>query len=163
CHGNGKHKGDVALDAYRTVDQARADRKTWAAVLEQHGSEQMPPDGKPQPTPVERAQLARFIESEVLGCDCARPDPGRVTARRLNRTEYDNTVRDLLGVDVALAQDFPVDGSGFGFDTIADALTVSPALAQKYLTAARKALDAALDTPELHVRRTRRFPVDLLE
>ena len=64
--------------------------------------------------------------------------PGRVTARRLNRVEYANTVRDLLGIDFRATQEFPVDDSGDGFDNIADVLTISPVLMEKYMTAAER-------------------------
>ena len=67
-----------------------------------------------------------------------KPDPGRVTARRLNRVEYNNTVRDLLGVDFKPAADFPADDSGYGFDNIGDVLSLSPVLMEKYLAAAEK-------------------------
>ena len=67
-----------------------------------------------------------------------KPDPGRVTARRLNRVEYANTVRDLLGIDFRATQEFPVDDSGDGFDNIADVLTISPVLMEKYMTAAER-------------------------
>ena len=70
--------------------------------------------------------------------DAAPPEPGRVTARRLNRTEYDNTVRDLLGVDIGAAEDFPPDDSGYGFDNIGDVLSLSPALMERYMATAEK-------------------------
>ena len=76
-----------------------------------------------------------------------RPIPGRVTARRLNRAEYNNTVRDLLGVDMHPADDFPQDDSGYGFDNIGDVLSLSPALMEKYFAAAEKVTRAALFGP----------------
>jgi len=74
-------------------------------------------------------------------------DPGRVTARRLNRNEYNNTIRDLLGVDVRPADDFPQDDSGYGFDNIGDVLSMSPALMEKYVTAAERVARLALFGP----------------
>ena len=75
---------------------------------------------------------------------CTTPaDPGRVTLRRLNRVEYNNTIRDLLGVDIQPADDFPADDIGYGFDNIGDVLAVSPLLFEKYLTAAERVVDKA--------------------
>ncbi len=76
-----------------------------------------------------------------------KPDAGRVTARRLNRAEYNNTVRDLLGIDFRPADDFPQDDSGYGFDNIGDVLSLSPVLLEKYLKAAETAVHAAIDGP----------------
>src|SRR5438552_4045347 len=72
------------------------------------------------------------------------PDPGRVTIRRLNRAEYNNTIRDLTGIDFQPAADFPEDDSGYGFDNIGDVLSLSPVLLEKYLAAAEKILDMAM-------------------
>ncbi len=74
----------------------------------------------------------------------AKPEPGRVTARRLNRSEYNNTIRDLLGVDTDPAKDFPQDDSGYGFDDIGDVLSLSPLLMEQYLSAAEKVVRTAL-------------------
>src|SRR5262245_5074954 len=79
----------------------------------------------------------------------AKPDPGRVTARRLNRVEYANTVRDLLGVDFRATQEFPVDDSGDGFDNIADVLTISPVLMEKYMSAAERIASRAIGADPL--------------
>ena len=78
-----------------------------------------------------------------------KPDPGRVTARHLNRTEYRNTIRDLLGVDFQTLNEFPVDDSGDGFDNIGDVLSVSPLLAEKYLAAAERISARALGLVKL--------------
>src|SRR5262249_27970295 len=76
-------------------------------------------------------------------------DPGRVTIRRLNRNEYNNTIRDLLGVKFKPAEDFPTDDVGYGFDNIGDVLAMSPLLMEKYLNAAAKILDEVFRTPAL--------------
>ena len=106
----------------------------------------MPPDEEPQPPEHQRQAVAGWLARELARIDrVTPPDPGRVTARRLNRAEYNNTVRDLLGVDMHPADDFPQDDAGYGFDNIADVLSLSPALMEKYLTAAeRVARDGAL-------------------
>ena len=76
----------------------------------------------------------------------AKPDPGRVTARRLNRVEYNNTIRDLLLVDLKPAEDFPADDVGHGFDNIGDVLTLSPVLMERYLAAAESVANRAILT-----------------
>ena len=97
----------------------------------------------PPPTPTGRpttsgGRIARWVEREVFRVDEARPDPGRVTIRRLNRMEYQYTVRDLFGVELDLAQELPPDDTAFGFDNIGDAQTLSPALLETYLNLAEK-------------------------
>jgi hypothetical protein len=160
CHGRGKHKGDISLDEWKSEGEAVADRQAWERVLQMVQSQAMPPKKKAQPTAVERATLLSWIETAVFHCDCNNPDPGRVTIRRLNRVEYNNTVRDLLGVDFQPAEDFPVDDSGYGFDNIGDALSMPPVLIEKYLIAAENIVDAALGRGKV---RTMRFAVDELE
>ena len=88
-------------------------------------------------TTTERKQLFDWIELDVFKTNPADPDPGRVTLRRLNRVEYRNTIRDLMGVDYDTSSEFPPDDSGYGFDNIGDAMSVSPLLMEKYLNAAR--------------------------
>lgn len=163
CHGNGKHKGDLKLDTYTNEITAAADQKTWERVLKMVSNQEMPPSAKPQPSAAERDLIAKWIERDVFKCDCNHPDPGRVTMRRLNRAEYNNTIRDLVGVEFHPADDFPVDDSGYGFDNIGDALSLPPVLLEKYLAATQKILDAALLADEYSMRRRIRYPVDLLE
>ena len=92
------------------------------------------------------SQLERWIKYDVFAIDPANPDPGRVTVRRLNRVEYRNTVRDLVGVDFNTDHEFPPDDSGFGFDNIGDALTMSPMLMEKYVAAAQAVIAEAVPT-----------------
>ena len=147
CHAKGKHKGDVTLDKFKSFASIQADRPTWENVAEQLESTEMPPEDEPQPTKAEMAVLTSFVNEAVSFRDCGGPrDPGKVTIHRLNRAEYDNTIRDLLGVDFKPTADFPSDDSGYGFDNIADVLSMSPLLAEKYLDAAETALDRAIVT-----------------
>ena len=105
----------------------------------------MPPKNKPQPTKEEKEFLIGWIENSLTKVDCTAPkDPGRVTIRRLNRAEYNNTIRDLCGVDFKPADDFPADDVGYGFDNIGDVLSFQPILLEKYLAAADKILEAAV-------------------
>src|SRR6266568_2079664 len=146
CHGNGKKKGGLALDAYKDEGSAFKDRQVWEKVLENLSLHVMPPENKRQPSQAERDLIAQWIESEILHCDCQHPDPGRVTLRRLNRAEYNNTIRDLVGVDFHPADDFPADDVGYGFDNIGDVLSLPPILIEKYLGAAERILDTAIVT-----------------
>jgi len=162
CHGNGKSKGDLTLDAYKTSMEAANDSKTWEKVLQNLRTHTMPPEKKPQPSLAEMETITRWIETEVFKCDCDRPDPGRVTLRRLNRSEYNNTIRDLVGVNFQPADDFPADDSGYGFDNIGDVLSVPPVLLEKYLAAAEKVLETAIVSEDPARARLRRFDaVDL--
>ena len=105
----------------------------------------MPPEGNPQPTAQQRTQITQLLEPVLFTVDCelAR-DPGRVTIRRLNRSEYNNTVRDLLGVDFQPADNFPSDDVGHGFDNIGDVLSLPPLLFEKYMDAAEQIAAAAI-------------------
>src|SRR5467141_3600540 len=147
CHGE-KKKGDLDLRVYADEASVLRDRKTFAKVIKNLQAHEMPPEKKPQPTPEERELIAAWIQSEIFKCDCDHPDPGRVTIRRLNRAEYNNTIRDLMGIDFQPAGDFPADDSGYGFDNIGDVLSLSPVLMEKYLAAAEKNLNAALGGSE---------------
>ena len=144
CHNEEKHKGGLSLQAYPEITAIHQRRDVWAEVLRKVRGKEMPPEGKPQPSPTQRDRIANWIEAELFPVDPAHPDPGRVTIRRLNRAEYNNTIRDLIGIDFHPADDFPNDDTGYGFDNIGDVLTVSPLLLEKYLAAAEKILDEAI-------------------
>ena len=145
CHGPNKPKGGIDLESATLVTHLGENGATWERVLAMLDSAQMPPADERQPTDFDREDIAGYIEEELDTAIAAmRPDPGRVTARRLNRQEYNNTIRDLLGVDSNPARVFPVDDSGYGFDNIGDVLTISPVLMEKYLTAAENVVDEAI-------------------
>src|SRR5437762_1919536 len=120
------------------LSHIRSERKVWKGVLQKLTLHEMPPEeAKPQPEAKERELLVKLIETALYRVDPNAPlNPGRVTARRLNRTEYGNTIRDLVGIDFDPAEDFPSDGIGHGFDNIGDVLTLSPVLMERYLAAA---------------------------
>ena len=157
CHGQGKKKGDLQLDVYKDETAAAADPQTWEKVMQNVRTHVMPPEKKPKPSAAESDLLLRWIETQVFKCDCDHPDPGRVTLRRLNRAEYNNTIRDLVGVNFQPADDFPADDSGYGFDNIGDVLSVPPVLIEKYLAAAGKILDAAIATEDERKPRAQRY------
>lgn len=137
CHGNEKHKRELNFESFTSVATLIRDRERWDAVVEKLRQREMPPEDEPQPAEHRRQAVAGWLARELARIDrVTPPDPGRVTARRLNRAEYNNTVRDLLGVDVRPADDFPQDDTGYGFDNIGDVLSLSPALMEKYLSSA---------------------------
>ena len=115
---------------------------------------EMPPLEEEQPQRRSAAAVVSWLTKELEHIDATTPpDPGRVTARRLNRNEYNNTIKELLGVDSRPADDFPQDDAGYGFDNIADVLSLSPVLMEKYVTAADRVARAALFGPPTCRRR----------
>ncbi|MDA1236778.1 MAG: DUF1592 domain-containing protein, partial [Acidobacteria bacterium] len=111
---------------------------------------EMPPAGLPRPDKAEADSVVSWLEAEFARQDAAIvPLAGRVTARRLNRNEYNNTIRDLLAVEMQPAADFPADEAAYGFDNNADALNLSPVLMEKYFDAAERAVRAAIFGPRV--------------
>jgi len=157
CHGNGKKKGGVALDSYKDEAAILKDRDVWEKVMQNLDAHVMPPENKKQPTLEERELIVKWVQTSVFQCDCDHPDPGRVTVRRLNRTEYNNTIHDLVAVDFQPADDFPQDDVGYGFDNIGDVLSMPPILLEKYLAAAEIILNKAVVSNLLPGRRTNQF------
>jgi hypothetical protein len=139
CHGDKRPKGDFSLVTYPDDSVAAADRATWERVASVIRSRRMPPAGHPQLTATEYTMLTVWLDQVVVD----PTGPGRVTLRRLNRTEYDNTIRDLVGIAFKPAADFPPDDSGEGFDTLGAVLSVSPTLVEKYLSAAEAIVETA--------------------
>ena len=135
CHGDGTKKGDVAFDEL-TSNDALLNHELWLKVLKNTRAGLMPPAKKPRPSAEERAKLERWIKYSALEIDPQNPDPGRVTVRRLNRVEYRNTIRDLMGYDFKVEDELPPDDTGYGFDNIGDVLSLSPLLLEKYMQAA---------------------------
>jgi hypothetical protein len=95
----------------------------------------MPPPNAPRPEPAKLDALAGFLETSLDRAAAAKPRPGRTVMHRLNRAEYANVMRDLLGLDLDAAALLPPDDESSGFDNIADVLTVSPSLMERYLSA----------------------------
>ena len=137
CHAGGADKGGVAFDKIKPDAGAAENRDLWFKAFKNLRSGLMPPAKKTQPTDAEKQVVLNWIKSEAFGIDPKNPDPGRVTVRRLNRVEYRNTIRDLLGVDYDTEAEFPPDDTGNGFDNNGDVLTLSPMLLEKYLNAAQ--------------------------
>jgi mono/diheme cytochrome c family protein len=150
CHSADNNSGGITLDVFESAAHAKKDRKTWESVERVLLAGDMPPKKKKQPEAGERTAVVTYLSGTLLKVSCVGPkDPGRVTMRRLNRAEYNNTIRDLCGVtDFQPANDFPSDDVGYGFDNIGDVLSVQPILIEKYLTAAEQILNRALPKPE---------------
>jgi hypothetical protein len=149
CHNASVKSGDVDLATLRTARTFEDDREIWEKVVEKLKLGQMPPPGLPRPAPETITAVTRWLESEFARQDRAiKPEPGRVAARRLNRAEYNNTIRDLLGIDIRPADNFPADTAAHGFDNISDALNLSPGLLENYVDAAERAVRTALFGPE---------------
>jgi hypothetical protein len=145
CHAGDKPKGDFRLDSLTPDFNDKANRERWLAVAEQVRSGAMPPKGKPRPPEKDALALTDWIRGRAEAAEGARSAAqGRVPIRRLNRAEYENTVRDLLGVDIDLKDLLPPDVVVNGFDNGAEALHVSSFLMEQYLEAADKVLDAAV-------------------
>jgi mono/diheme cytochrome c family protein len=149
CHSDERQTGDLSLEIFKTAASLSNDRGTMKLILEKLRSGAMPPAKMPRPKTEDIAAVTQWLSQllatqpikNAVSVEPAKPaetNVGRVTVRRLNRVEYDNTVRDLLGIDLHLSDSFPQDDSGYGFDNIADVLSLSPVLMEKYLAAAEK-------------------------
>ncbi|MGH9658416.1 MAG: DUF1592 domain-containing protein [Bryobacteraceae bacterium] len=139
CHNDRLASGGLNLGPYARHASIGEHREAWEQILQKIRSGEMPPKGVPRLSDSQIAALTKFVQGEFERADRkVKPDPGRVSARRLNRNEYSNTIRDLLAVDFRAERDFPSDDSGHGFDNIADVLTVSPVLMEKYVAAAER-------------------------
>ncbi|HTU93051.1 MAG TPA: DUF1592 domain-containing protein [Gemmataceae bacterium] len=131
CHNSAKARGGVMLDGWHDEAAAKGNVHLWENAAVQLRSESMPPPGRPRPTAAEVAAFNAWLDA-VLPLRNSR----RVSLRRLNRSEYNNTVRDLIGLDLRPADRFPADDLGHGFDNNGDVLSLSPLLLEKYLDAA---------------------------
>jgi mono/diheme cytochrome c family protein len=144
CHGDGENRGGVALDAFNSSTNFVEGRDVWWRVLKNLRAGLMPPAKKAQPSKEQKELIVQWIKHSVFLADPLNPDPGRVTIRRLNRVEYQNTIRDLIGVDFDAQGEFPPDDTGHGFDNIGDVLTMSPMLLEKYMVAAEEIIAQAV-------------------
>jgi mono/diheme cytochrome c family protein len=153
CHGGERPRGRVGLDKYKDDQSLAKNHELGERLLKALRAGDMPPKTKPKPTTQEMELLKRWLEDKILKVDCGLvQDPGRVTIRRLNRNEYNNTIRDLLGVHFQPADDFPADDIGYGFDNIGDVLSLPPILLEKYMTAAEKIIANAFKSADTRQR-----------
>lgn len=166
CHNEQVASGGLNIAGFTKAASLTADRAGWDRLFDKMKSGEMPPHGVARPKGMD--EVISFLQTEFEKADRnLKPDPGRVTARRLNRAEYSNTIRDLLGIDFRAEKSFPTDDLGNGFDNIGDVLTISPVLMEKYLSAAgtiarralgtdplpKKPLEIQLHLKDKHVRR----------
>ncbi len=150
CHDETTKKGGVRLDDLEGEFSRPEAAVLWTAVFDQISTAKMPPAKKPKPQPAVAAGLEAWIKNGLLAAEAkASAQNGRTLLRRLNRNEYENSVRDLLGSKVDLKEMLPEDVSLGGFDNIADAQNSSAILLERYLEAADHALDDAITS---HVR-----------
>jgi hypothetical protein len=146
CHQGEDAFGGIDLAKFRTKEAMIEDRELWEKVARAVQTKVMPPRNRPAPADAERNKFVEWIEKTIAE-ECGVREPGRVTMRRLNRLEYNNTIRDLTGLDLRLADDFPSDDVGHGFDNIGDVLSISPLLMEKYLKAAEIAANRVITVP----------------
>lgn len=145
CHGEKDPKADLSLVKDLDHKSIVTRRSVWESVVDMVETGQMPPKEQPKPDPVQVDKFVSLVKTMFDDADRhAKPDPGRVTVRRLNRVEYNNTIRDLVGVDFNPAEDFPSDDIGHGFDNIGDVLSISPVLMERYLSAAESIVNRAI-------------------
>jgi hypothetical protein len=145
CHGNGSKKGGVQLDEFAS-DEAIKDHILWFRVMKNVRAGIMPPATETRLPEEDEKKLMTWIKLQAFSLDPAHPDPGKVTLRRLNRVEYRNTVKELTGVNFDTLKEFPADDTGQGFDNLADVLTISPMLLERYLDAAQTIVGEAVPT-----------------
>ncbi|MBI1333077.1 MAG: DUF1592 domain-containing protein [Armatimonadetes bacterium] len=151
CHDDKDAPGGVRLTKGMTGTLALKDPALWQRIAKNVASKHMPPPKSPAPSDAQRQRMVEWIDTAFKqNCDLA--DPGRVTLRRLNREEYNNSVRDLLGVSIRPADDFPNDDVGYGFDNIGDVLSMSPLLMEKYLSASEKVVKDAIRLPKTKIQ-----------
>ncbi|HPM82421.1 MAG TPA: DUF1592 domain-containing protein [Candidatus Anammoximicrobium sp.] len=148
CHSGSEPEAELSLAEFRDDASVLKNHKLWDNVIGMVETGGMPPEDAPRPTVEQREAFLRAVRGVFArAARDAKPDPGRVTMRRLNRTEYRNTIRDLVGVDFDPTEDFPSDDIGHGFDNIGDVLTMSPVLMERYLAAAEAVMQRTFQGP----------------
>ena len=150
CHSGKTAPAQFDLKSYTTVDMVTDDFARWALLAERLKAKEMPPKPMPPPPANEAQQVIDWVAAvRAAEIKKAAGDPGVVLARRLSNAEYDYTIRDLTGQDMHVARQFPVDPANqAGFDNSGESLTMSPALLNKYLKAAREVADHAVLKPD---------------
>lgn len=156
CHGDGNRRGGLDLDQLGTdLDDAELHRR-WVRIYDRVAGGEMPPKDKPRP---DRESTQHFLSG--LSAALTRADVGRrqTVLRRMNRVEYENTIRDLFGIRVEVKDMLPEDQTAHGFDTVGEALAISPEQMEVYLQAADKALDQVFGTDKPPERVAARMPL----
>lgn len=159
CHNATEQEGGIALHDLESVDQLLKDRKKWERVYRMINAGAMPPSSyDPKPEEPARKEVVDALYDELYNFDCSLVHhAGRSTLHRLNRAEYNNTIRDLFGLKLTPADKFPQDDVGEGFDNIGDVLSLPPLLMEKYLDAAEEVAAAVIDTRDFSKGTTQKF------
>ncbi|MBL6723577.1 MAG: DUF1592 domain-containing protein [Rubripirellula sp.] len=153
CHSAGDAEGGIAFDRYVDSAEVQSDFELWEKVIRLVKERQMPPADAAEIDNESLQRIVNGIEYELSQFDCSvETRPGRVTIQRLNKAEYNNTIRDLTGLELQLANDFPSDDVGNGFDNIGDVLSLPPILLEKYLEAAETIAEAIWSNEEVRNR-----------
>ena len=147
CHNDRMLTAGLTLDLH-DVTQVGEAPDVWENVVRKLRAGAMPPAPRPRPDAETYERFIAWLESELDQASAADLNPGRTEAfHRLNRTEYHNAIRDLLDLEVDVAELLPADGASYGFDNIAHVLGISPTLLERYLGAARKISRVAIGRP----------------
>ncbi len=163
CHNQDVQEGELDLSGFAKLGQGDGVGTTMQRVLEMVRFGAMPPDDAELPSEQQRKALVTELDHALYAVSCdLRPRPGKVTARRLNRAEYNHSVRDIFGIDLRPADQFPSDEVGAGFDNNADVLSLSPLLIEKYLDAAEFVSQRVLIDPDSLPSIDKAFPSDQL-
>jgi hypothetical protein len=147
CHNEKAKVGGLMLDK-ADVDHAADHAEIWEKVVRKLRGGMMPPKGMPRPPQPQIDGMITWLEASLDKAQAAHPDPGRMPLHRMNRTEYANSVRDLLHLKVDVAALLPADDESNGFDNIAEVLRVSPSLLEAYLAASREVASVAVGDPK---------------
>ncbi len=163
CHGAKEPEAGLDLEALVARAPATADAASWLELRDVLVAREMPPFDEPQPSDAERSDAVAIVQKLVAALNAdGVADPGRVTMRRLSRFEYAHTVRDLVGVEVDLAE-FPADDLAFGFDNHGGALTLSPLHLEKYAAVAQQIAAQALPDLDPKTPPVLRFDAEQLD
>jgi hypothetical protein len=163
CHNDAEFTADLSFEG-RGFDNVHADPAVWEEVLRKLKIRAMPPRQQPQPDGGVREEFVAALEGTLDAAAAANPYAGSTTVHRLNRAEYANAIRDLLGVEADLSSLLPSDGGDFGFDNIAEVLTTSPLLLERYLTVALRVADMAVGNPDAAITASAyRIPFELTQ
>lgn len=157
CHGPQKTEGDLRLDLLESDLTKPSNFERWREIVARVQAGEMPPQDEPRPRAAQTAEFVKRLSARLEAASAASRASGRVVLRRLNRVEYENTVRDLFDVNVTVKEMLPEDAVAQGFDNVGAVLNVSPVLMERYLEAAEVVLNAAV-LPVHHVEsKTERF------
>lgn len=150
CHASDHAEAGIAFDQYSNLAESLAGGKIWYRVHDAVKYDVMPPAEMPQPEGSEVQQIVSWIKNDLFQAQrSSKASFSSVVIRRLNRQEYNNTIRDLIGHDLRLGDNFPADDIGFGYDNVGSALNISPVHIEKYFTAAERAMEAAIVLPDV--------------